>query len=110
MKKIFFCGKRDTIFSALALGLVIVLFSVRMVKANGLKWWNIPLWILIAGCIGGAGFMEYYVQRHGDQALFAYSMMSTCLVIVVILTLRIRRFAVEQERKLDLVNYDNLLC
>ena len=86
------------VFSALGLGLAIVLFSIRMVKAKGFKWWNIPLWIVIAGCIGGAGYMEYYVQRHGDQALFAYSVMSACLVGVIALTILIRFLAVKKEK------------
>ena len=78
------------VFSAIVLVLAIVLFSVRMVKNQGFRWWNVPLWIVIAGAIGGAGYMEYYVQRHGDQALFAYSIMTACLAAVVALTLIIR--------------------
>ena len=31
--------------------------------------------------------MEYYVQRHGDQAAFAYSIMSAALLAVVLLVL-----------------------
>ena len=81
------------VFSAIVLVLAIVLFSVRMVKNQGFKWWNVPLWVLIAACIGGAGYMEYYVQRHGDQALFAYSIMTACLAAVVALTLIIRMIA-----------------
>ena len=86
------------VFSALGLGLAIVLFSIRLVQARGFRWWNVPLWILIAGCIGGAGFMEYYVQRHGDQTMFAYSIMSTCLAGVVALTVLIRSLAVKMEK------------
>lgn len=86
------------VFSALALGLSIVLFSRRMVKARGFQWWNIPVWILIAGCIGGAGFMEYYVQRHGDQALFSYTVMGACLTGIVILTILIRSLGLKQEK------------
>lgn len=86
------------VFSALGLGLVIVLFSIRLVKARGFKWWNIPLWILVAGCIGGAGFMEYYVQRHGDQALFAYAVMAACLLGIIVLTVLIRNLAVKREK------------
>lgn len=85
------------VFSALGVGLAVVQFSVRLVKARGFKWWNIPLWILIAACIGGGGYMEYYVQRHGDQALFAYSIMSACLAGVVALTILIRTLAVKKE-------------
>ena len=81
------------VFSAIVLVLAIVLFSVRMVKNQGFKWWNVPLWIVIAGAIGGAGYMEYYVQRHGDQALFTYSIMTACLAAVVALTLIIRMIA-----------------
>jgi hypothetical protein len=42
---------------------------------------------------GGAGFMEYWVQRHGDQALFSYSVMSICLVGLVVLTCVTRKQA-----------------
>ena len=86
------------VFSALALGLAIVLFSIRMVKARGFKFWMVPLWLLIAAFIGGGGFMEYYVQRRGNEAAFAYSVMSGCLAVVIGLTLLIRVLAVSRER------------
>ncbi len=86
------------VFSALALGLVIVLFSIRMVKARGFRFWQVPLWVLTAGFIGGGGFMEYYVQRRGNEAVFAYSVMSLCLAVIVCLTLLIRMLAVTRER------------
>jgi len=90
------------VFSALALGLAIVRFSVRMVRARSFRWWNVPLWILIGACVGGAGFMEYYVQRHGDQAVFAYTVMSACLFGIVLLTLLLRLLAVTAERELEI--------
>lgn len=89
------------VFSALGLGLVIAVFSHRLVKARGFKVWYVFLWILIGGCIGGAGFMEYYVQRHGDQAAFAYSVMTAFLSGIVLLTLFLRLFAVKAERNLE---------
>lgn len=87
------------VFSALSLGLTMVVFSVRMVKARGFKFWYVPLWILWAAFVGGGGFMEYYVQRHGDQALFAYSVMTLCLAVIVLLTLKVWKAAVKAERK-----------
>ena len=75
------------VLGALALGLTLVLFAIRMVKVRG---WNVrylAIWLSQAAMIGGAGYMEYYVQRHGDQAVFAYSVMSACLVGVVALTI-----------------------
>ena len=86
------------VFSALALGFAIVMFSARMVKARGFKFWMVPLWTVIAGFIGGAGFMEYYVQRRGNEAVFAYSVMSACLAAVIALSLLVRSLAVRKER------------
>lgn len=85
------------VLGALGLGLAIVLFSIRMVKNRGFKWWNVLLWLGIAALIGGAGFMEYYVQRHGNLALFSYSIMSVCLAAAVALTLLIRSMAEKVE-------------
>lgn len=87
------------ILSAGALLFAIVYFSIRMVKARGFKWWYVPLWLVYAGCVGGAGYMEYWVQRHGDQAVFSYSVMTGCLVMLVIITCVIRLLAVTKERK-----------
>ncbi|MBQ3192811.1 MAG: prolipoprotein diacylglyceryl transferase [Oscillospiraceae bacterium] len=87
------------VLGALGLGLAIVLYSVRLVKARGFKVWQVPLWTLIAAGIGCGGFMEYYVQRRGNEALFAYSVMSICLMAVIALTLLIRGLAVAAERK-----------
>nr|MBQ8244245.1 prolipoprotein diacylglyceryl transferase [Oscillospiraceae bacterium] len=87
------------VFAALALGFAIVMFSIRMVKARGFRFWQVLLWIVIAGFIGGAGFMEYYVQRRGNEAVFAYSVMSGCLAAVIALTLLVRHLAVTRERK-----------
>ena len=87
------------VLSAVALGLVIVWFSVRMVRSAGFKGWQIALWVIIAALIGGAGYMEYHVQRHGNEALFAYSVMGTCLALVVVLTLIIRSIAIYNEQK-----------
>ena len=78
------------VMGALGLALAIVVFSVRMVKARGFRFWNVLLWLLMAAGIGCAGFMEYYVQRHGNEAVFAYSVMSACLAGVIALTLLIR--------------------
>jgi len=87
------------VLGALGLALAIIVFSHRMVKAWGLKFWQILLWILIAAGIGCGGYMEYYVQRRGNEAVFAYSVMSGCLIGVILLTLLIRYFAVKKEEK-----------
>lgn len=69
------------VMSAVALAGTTAFFSVRWVRSRGWRNWYIGLWLAMAGLMGGAGYMEYHVQRHGDQAVFAYSVMSTCLVL-----------------------------
>lgn len=87
------------VLSALVLALAIVVFSVRLVKVRGFRGWYVLLWLALAAAIGGAGFMEYYVQRRGDEAVFAYSVMSLCLCVVIALTLLVRRLAAVPQRK-----------
>ena len=86
------------------LGLVAVLvsiitFSVRAVRARGFKWYFIVLWVLQLAVMGGAGYMEYYVQRHGDLAAFAYKNMGACLAVMVVIALIERTLAVSAEWK-----------
>ncbi len=71
------------VLGALAIGLAIVLFSIRLVKAQGWRPSHLGLWIDQVALLGCAGYMEYHVQRHGDQAGFAYTVMSICLIGVV---------------------------
>ncbi len=85
--------------SAVGVVFVGVVFSVRMVQRRGLRPWAFGLWLGILGALGGAGYMEYYVQRHGDQAMFAYRNMGICLVGIVLISLLIRLLAVTAERK-----------
>ena len=87
------------VLGALGLGLAIVVFSVRLVRNRGFKFWQVLLWILITAGIGCGGFMEYYVQRRGNEAAFAYSVMSGCLTAVILLTLLIRYLAEKKKEK-----------
>lgn len=87
------------ILSLLAMVTVIVIFSVRMVKAQGWKYGYIALWAAELAALGGAGYMEYYVQRHGDQALKAYSIMAVCLTGTVLVTALIRRMGLPSANK-----------
>ena len=89
------------VLGALGLGLAIVVFSVRLVRNRGFKFWQVLLWILITAGIGCGGFMEYYVQRRGNEAAFAYSVMSGCLTAVILLTLLIRYLAKKKKEKME---------
>ena len=73
------------VLGAFGIGIPTILLSIRLVKQRGWKYWYLGLWGLWAGLMGLGGYMEYYVQRHGDQAAFAYSVMGTALVALVAL-------------------------
>ena len=68
------------VLSALALGLSCAVFSVRLVKRHGFQRRYLALWLEFAALVGLGGYMEYYVQRHGDQPVFSYTCMSLSLV------------------------------
>lgn len=87
------------VLCAIALVGGIVVFSRRLVKSRGFRAWYLLLWLAIAAALGGAGFMEYYVQRHGSAALFSYSVMSLCLTLTVVIGLNIRRMSQTPGRK-----------
>lgn len=87
------------ILSAIGLLIPVMVFSVRMVRKMDMRGWFYVLWVLVAAALGGAGYMEYYVQRHGDQAQFAYNVMSGCLLAVVALTLLIRWLGIVGKKK-----------
>ena len=70
------------VFSALAIGFVVAVFSVRLVRLRGFRPWYLAIWTLIAAMLGVAGYMEYYVQRHGSLAAFSYSIMSAALAVI----------------------------
>jgi prolipoprotein diacylglyceryltransferase len=73
------------IVGAVALVFAFVMFAVRMCRARGFRFWYLALWISTLGLLGGAGYMEYYVQRHGDKALMSYTVMTGCLIGVILI-------------------------
>ena len=86
------------VFSAFALAATIVFFSIRAVKSHGLKKWMIVCWVFIAGLFGIAGYMEYFVQRHGKLAFFSYAVMEHCLIGIVVLTILFWRSSLKSDK------------
>ena len=87
------------ILGLVALLVPLVIFAVRMVKRKGLRIYQFVIWLTIAGMMGLAGYMEYYVQRHGNEAAFAYSTMGASLAVTVVLTLLMRALGNRAEKE-----------
>ena len=81
------------VLAACAIGLAAILFSVRLVQEQGWKQWYLILWILLAGLLGLAGYMEYFVQRWSQKMVTGYSVMTAALVAAVVVILVIRFLA-----------------
>lgn len=71
------------IMGAVLVVLTVVLFSVRLVKNRGWRWWYVLLWVAVVGLLTCAGIMEYLVQRRGNEALKFYAIMGTSLAGIV---------------------------
>lgn len=85
--------------SAVTLLVLCIVFTVRMIRARGFRFWIIPGWLVMLGCLGCAGYMEYYVQRHGDKALFSYSIMTACLCLLTAIAMLIFAAGMRGKRK-----------
>lgn len=67
------------IFAAVTLAACVVLLALRAAKNRGIQKWMVAVWVLLVGLFACAGYMEYFVQRHGRLAFFAYIVMEHCL-------------------------------
>ena len=86
------------ILGAASIVLSAVVYSIWLVKNHGMKPFYGGLWLALLALTAGAGYMEYYVQRHGSEAAFAYSVMSVCLAGYAAVTLLIRFLALRKKR------------
>lgn len=86
------------IAGAILVVLTVVLFSVRLVRTRGWKWWYLALWISIVALLTCAGFMEYFVQRRSNQADQFYHIMNACLTLIVGTTVAIRCLGIPKEK------------
>ena len=57
---------------------VLVVWSVRSIRANGRGPFHWAIWIGWFFALAGAGVSEYLVQRHGDWYLGCYAAMAVC--------------------------------
>ena len=73
------------ILGAASLVLVMGYYTVHSVKVNGFMVKHVVLWVLFLAAAGGAGFMEYLVQRYGNMYLPVYSGMAALLLLMSIL-------------------------
>ena len=78
-----FVSLTQLVSAACILG-VLIYYSWRSVRANGLRPVHLLLWLLWLVSLGATGYLEYLVQRHGNWYLLCYSLMSvSCLLMAL---------------------------
>ncbi len=71
------------ILSAVTILGILIVFSRRSIRLNGLRGFHWLLWALFLVSLAGGGFSEYLVQRHGNWQLRCYTLMSfACLFML----------------------------
>ena len=89
----------EQIVCAVVVVALLVLYSVRSILINRFRFWHPLLWVGALAGLGLAGYMEYYVQRHGDLFLFCYGVMSIGLFLFFCMTLIMYRTTTRREQK-----------
>lgn len=77
----------------------IAVFSVRLVRSRGVNPYYGAVWLGMAAALGVAGYMEFHVQHHADQAAADYTMMAIALAVLVALIAVLRLLSRTPEEK-----------
>ena len=72
----------EQILCCTVLTVLLVILSVRSIRVGGMRWIYPLSWILFLVGFGLVGYMEYYVQRHGETFALSYSLMALGLAVV----------------------------
>lgn len=70
--------------SALCILGLLIYYSGRSLRANGMRFYHWLLWIGYFLTLAGTGIAEYLVQRHGNWYLGCYAGMSICCILMAL--------------------------
>lgn len=73
---------------AICIGALLIYYSRRSVKANGLGARHWVIWAVWFVGLAGTGASEYLVQRHGNWYLGCYAAMTVCCALMAIAVYR----------------------
>ena len=76
----------EQIVCAVVIFAILILYSVRSILARRFRFWHPICWLAALAGLGVAGYMEYYVQRHGSEYVFSYSVMCAGLFVYACVT------------------------
>lgn len=87
------------VVGAVVLLAVLIVYTVRSVRANGHQLLHWLLWGGFWLSIAAAGVFEYLIQRHGNWYLFCYPMMSLCCLAAVLVIYRMYKNVCGERRR-----------
>lgn len=72
------------IVAAVSILCVLIYYSKRSVRVNGLRFRHWLLWVAYVGTLAAVGVNEYLVQRYADRYMSCYGIMSvSCLLMAI---------------------------
>lgn len=87
------------VVSAVTLLGVLIVYTVRSVRANGHQLLHWLLWGGFWLSIAGTGVLEYLIQRHGNWYLTCYPAMSLCCLATVLVIYRMYKNVCADKRR-----------
>lgn len=77
------------IIAAVCILVLLIHYSRLSIRANGRRFWHWLFWLIWVAALGGVGWTEYLVQRHGDWYLGCYGSMGLCCVLLAAIVHRL---------------------
>jgi len=87
------------IASAVCILAVLVVWSVRSVRANGRSFFHWAVWVGWFLALAVTGLAEYFVQRHGDWYLGCYAVMAVGCWLMALLPYRMYRSVCAKKKR-----------
>ena len=79
------------IVSGVFLIITLTVFIVRSAKAGGFHAYHVLFMLAFMAGLSLTGYMEYYVQRHGNLYIYCYSIMAAACMIMIVSVFAVHR-------------------
>ena len=87
------------IVSGVFLLITLIVFVIRSARARGFHVYHVLFILAFLSGLSLTGYMEYYVQRHGDLYIYCYSIMAAACIIMILSVITVHRTAYKKVLK-----------
>ena len=87
------------IVSGVFLLITLIVLVIRSVRVRGFHAYHVLFILAFLSGLSLTGYMEYYVQRHGDLYIYCYSIMAAACIIMILPVITVHRTAYKKVLK-----------